>query len=93
MEYYTAVGMKKEQPDGAFCVEISGQPLLLSDTESFIWTAAVWSFTRKEELQGRMEQLLEAVFGEEERKVTAEDFSSCFQRLCTRGLLAAGKVL
>lgn len=91
MEYYTAVGKKKEQPDGAFCVDISGQLLLLSDTESFIWTAAVWTFARKEELQSRMERLLKATFGKDERNVTPEDFSACFQRLCTRGLLAAGK--
>lgn len=91
MEYYTAIGKKKEQPDGAFCVEIAGRPLLLSDTESFIWTVAAWTFAGKEEIQSRMERLLETVFGKGEKTVAAKDFSVYFQRLCTRGLLAAGK--
>lgn len=90
MEYYTAVGVKGTGRNGEFCVEAAGRDYYLGETESYIWTAAVWAFAEKEEIYARMEWLLDKTFGKGEKRVDKETFSVYFQRLCTRGLMAAG---
>ena len=91
MEYYTAVGIKREEPDGRFCVENAGAVSILSEQEGWIWSAAIWAFSSKEGLYKRIRSLLDLAFPEESRPdMTEEAFYACFQRLCVRRLLASG---
>lgn len=90
MKWYTAVGVKMENPDGAFCVQVGTQVKDLLGVECYIWNSLLWSFVEEKEIYIRMIRLLRLAFPEEPDKVNVdvEEFSFCFRRLLMRGLIA-----
>ncbi len=89
MKWYTAVGVKMEGSDGAFCVRAGSRQKDLLGAECYIWNALLWSFVEEEQIYKRMRYLLRLAFPEETAKteIAPETFQSCFQRLQTRGLV------
>lgn len=90
MRWYTAVGVKIQQPGEPFCVQVGMEKKLLSGMEIYIWNALLWSFVEETQIYERMVQLLKAAFpGKDlERKTEKEEFNFCFRRLAGRGLIA-----
>lgn len=39
MRWYTAVGVKMDQPGGSFCVQVGAEKKILSGMEIYIWNA------------------------------------------------------
>ena len=62
MRWYTAVGVKMDQPGGSFCVQVGAEKKILSGMEIYIWNALLWSFVEETQIYERMVQLLKAVF-------------------------------
>ena len=44
MRWYTAIGMKKDDADGRFCVWVDGEEKVLTEMETILWAALTWSF-------------------------------------------------
>lgn len=88
MEYYTAIGIKRKDAYGRFCVEAGGESYVLGEIESYIWSAAACTFQQRKGIYDSVKYLLDIVF-RGKRKITEEEFTVFFQRLCVRGLLAA----
>ena len=39
MRWYTAIGMKKDDADGRFCVWVDGEEKVLTEMETILWAA------------------------------------------------------
>ena len=90
MRWYTAVGVKMDQPGGSFCVQVGAEKKILSGMEIYIWNALLWSFVEETQIYERMVQLLKAVFPGKnvDEKTGKDEFDFCFRRLSGRGLIA-----
>ena len=44
MRWYTAIGMKKDDADGRFCVWVDGEEKVLTEMKTILWAALTWSF-------------------------------------------------
>lgn len=90
MKWYTAVGVKMESADGAFCVRVGQETKNLLGVECYVWNTLLWSFIEETKIYGRMVRLLELSFpGQPEKTdIDQEEFSLCLRRLLARGLVA-----
>ena len=88
MKWYTAVGVKLESADGAFCVRTGSGVKNLLGAECYVWNTLLWSFVEESEIYGRMAWLLKLSFPKqpEKTKISREEFAYCLRRLLTRGL-------
>ena len=50
MRWYTAIGMKKDDADGRFCVWVDGEEKVLTEMETILWAALTWSFCEEDVL-------------------------------------------
>ena len=48
MRWYTAIGMKKDDADGMFCVWVDGEEKVLTEMETILWAALTWSFCEED---------------------------------------------
>lgn len=48
MRWYTAIGMKKDDADGRFCVWVDGEEKILTEMETILWAALTWSFCEED---------------------------------------------
>lgn len=90
MKWYTAVGVKMASADGAFCVRVGRETKNLLGVECYVWNALLWSFVEETEIYERMVCLLKLTFPEQPAKtdIDREEYSLCFRRLLSRGLIA-----
>ena len=50
MRWYTAIGMKKDDADGRFCVWVDGEEKVLTEMETILWAALTWSFCEEDKV-------------------------------------------
>ena len=91
MRWYTAIGMKKDDADGRFCVWVDGEEKVLTEMETILWAALTWSFCEEDKVHSQMHRLLVFSLGEKQAQEWAdkEDFQFCLNRLVKRGLVVA----
>ena len=91
MRWYTAIGMKKDDADGRFCVWVDGEEKVLTEMETILWAALTWSFCEEDKVHSQMHRLLVFSLGEKQAQEWAdkEDFQFCLNRLVKRGLALA----
>ena len=89
MRWYTAIGMKKDDADGRFCVWVDGEEKILTEMETILWAALTWSFCEEDKVHSQMHRLLVFSLGEKQAQEWAdkEDFQFCLNRLVKRGLV------
>lgn len=89
MRWYTAIGMKKDDADGRFCVWVDGEEKVLTEMETILWAALTWSFCEEDKVHSQMHRLLVFSLGEKQAQEWAdkEDFQFCLNRLVKRGLV------
>lgn len=89
MRWYTAIGMKKDDADGRFCVWVDGKEKVLTEMETILWAALTWSFCEEDKVHSQMHRLLVFSLGEKQAQEWAdkEDFQFCLNRLVKRGLV------
>lgn len=89
MRWYTAIGMKKDDADGMFCVWVDGEEKVLTEMETILWAALTWSFCEEDKVHSQMHRLLVFSLGEKQAQEWAdkEDFQFCLNRLVKRGLV------
>lgn len=90
MKWYTAVGVKIESTDGAFCVRVGQDTKNLLGVECYVWNTLLWSFVEEAGIYGRMLRLLRLSFPGRPAKteIDREEFRLCLRRLLARGLAA-----
>lgn len=54
MRWYTAIGMKKDDADGRFCVWVDGEEKVLTEMETILWAALTWSFCEEDKVHSQM---------------------------------------
>ena len=83
MRWYTAIGMKKDDADGRFCVWVDGEEKVLTEMETILWAALTWSFCEEDKVHSQMHRLLVFSLGEKQAQEWAdkEDFQFCLNRL------------
>ena len=88
MRWYTAIGMKKDDADGRFCVWVDGEEKILTEMETILWAALTWSFCEEDKVHSQMHRLLVFSLGEKQAQEWAdkEDFQFCLNRLVKRVL-------
>ena len=93
MRWYTAIGMKKDDADGRFCVWVDGEEKVLTEMETILWAALTWSFCEEDKVHSQMHRLLVFSLGEKQAQEWAdkEDFQFCLNRLVKRGLVVLQK--
>ena len=64
MRWYTAIGMKKDDADGRFCVWVDGEEKVLTEMETILWAALTWSFCEEDKVHSQMHRLLVFSLGE-----------------------------
>ena len=76
MRWYTAIGMKKDDADGRFCVWVDGEEKVLTEMETILWAALTWSFCEEDKVHSQMHRLLVFSLGEKQAQEWAdkEDF-------------------
>ena len=86
MRWYTAIGMKKDDADGRFCVWVDGEEKVLTEMETILWAALTWSFCEEDKVHSQMHRLLVFSLGEKQAQEWAdeEDFQFCLNRLVKR---------
>ena len=89
MRWYTAIGIKKDDADGRFCVWVDGEEKVLTEMETILWAALTWSFCGEDKVHSQMHRLLVFSLGEKQAQEWAdkEDFQFCLNRLVKRGLV------
>lgn len=88
MKWYTAVGVKKQNTGGRFCVVSNMEERILTEMEIQIWSALLWVFCEETEILERVTRILQIAFGtEEKRKINEAEFHYCLCRLENRGLV------
>ena len=89
MRWYTAIGIKKDDADGRFCVWVDGEEKVLTEMETILWAALTWSFCEEDKVHSQMHRLLVFSLGEKQAQEWAdkEDFQFCLNRLVKRGLV------
>ena len=89
MRWYTAIGMKKDDADGRFCVWVDGEEKVLTEMETILWAALTWSFCEEDKVHSQMHRLLVFSLGEKQAQEWAdkEDFQFCLNRQVKRGLV------
>lgn len=87
MRWYTAIGMKKDDADGRFCVWVDGEEKVLTEMETILWAALTWSFCEEDKVHSQMHRLLVFSLGEKQAQEWAdkEDFQFCLNRLVKAG--------
>ena len=66
MRWYTAIGMKKDDADGRFCVWVDGEEKVLTEMETILWAALTWSFCEEDKVHSQMHRLLVFSLGEKQ---------------------------
>jgi len=69
MRWYTAIGMKKDDADGRFCVWVDGEEKVLTEMETILWAALTWSFCEEDKVHSQMHRLLVFSLGEKQEDV------------------------
>ena len=69
MRWYTAIGMKKDDADGRFCVWVDGEEKVLTEMETILWAALTWSFCEEDKVHSQMHRLLVFSLGEKQAQV------------------------
>ena len=89
MRWYTAIGMKKDDADGRFCVWVDGEEKVLTEMETILWAALTWSFCEEDKVHSQMHRLLVFSLGEKQAQEWAdkEDFQFCLNRI-SRSVMA-----
>lgn len=64
MRWYTAIGMKKDDADGRFCVWVDGEEKVLTEMETILWAALTWSFCEEDKVHSQSIRLLVFSLGE-----------------------------
>ena len=59
MRWYTAIGMKKDDADGRFCVWVDREEKVLTEMETILWAALTWSFCEEDKVHSQMYLALE----------------------------------
>ena len=95
MRWYTAIGMKKDDADGRFCVWVDGEEKVLTEMETILWAALTWSFCEEDKVHSQMHRLLVFSLGEKQAQEWAdkEDFQFCLNRLVKRGLVVLNSII
>lgn len=91
MKWYTAIGIKKENADGRFCVRGNAEEKILTGMEIQIWSALLWVFCEEQEIFRRVKSILLIAFGEDKtrQRINEAEFTYCLRRLERRGLVAS----
>ena len=66
MRWYTAIGIKKDDADGRFCVWVDGEEKVLTEMETILWAALTWSFCEEDKVHSQMHRLLVFSLGEKQ---------------------------
>lgn len=96
MRIFSAVGKKTRDKKGRFLVEAAGEEHYLMNMEIYVWSALLWNFVEKENLNSYVLNLMEQVgmHGEKaelQRAVKNSEIQYCVSRLLRRGLLVCGE--
>ena len=96
MQIFSAVGKKTFGKKGRFVVEAAGEEYYLVNMEVYIWTALLWNFVEKENLDSYVLSLMGQAKDQEEanqmqRAVKSSEIQYCVSRLLRRGLLVCGE--
>lgn len=96
MLIFSAVGKKTKDKKGRFMVEAAGEVYYLVNMEVYVWSALLWNFVEKENLNSYVLSLMGQIgrHGEEEglkKTVKSSEIQYCVSRLLRRGLLVYGE--
>ena len=96
MQIFSAVGRKIMDRKGRFLVEAAGEEYYLINMEIYVWSALLWNFVEKENLNhyvlGLMGQAGTMVEEDQlEQAVKSSEIQYCLSRLLRRGLLVYGE--
>ena len=96
MLIFSAVGKKTTDKKGRFMVEAAGEEYYLVNMEVYVWSALLWNFVEKENLDNYLLSSMGQIGrrGEEEelkKTVKSSEIQYCVSRLLRRGLLVCGE--
>lgn len=96
MLIFSAVGKKTTDKKGRFMVEAAGEEYYLVNMEVYVWSALLWNFVEKENLDNYVLSLMGQIgrYGEDaemKRTVKSSEIQYCVSRLLRRGLLVCGE--
>lgn len=95
MLIFSAVGKKTTDKKGRFMVEAAGEEYYLVNMEVYVWSALLWNFVEKENLDNYVLSLMGQIGrrgedAEMKRTVKSSEIQYCVSRLLRRGLLVCG---
>ena len=96
MQILSAVGKKTMDKKGRFMVEASGEEYYLVNMEVYVWSALLWIFVDRNDLDGYVLSLMGQAgrHGDDDwlqRSVKSSEIQYCVSRLLRRGLLVCGE--
>ena len=96
MLIFSAVGKKTTDKKDRFMVEAAGEEYYLVNMEVYVWSALLWNFVERGNLENHVLTLMGQIGrrGEEEeleRTVKSSEIQYCVSRLLRRGLLVCGE--
>ena len=96
MQILSAVGKKTMDKKGRFMVEASGEEYYLVNMEVYVWSALLWNFVDRNDLDGYVLSLMGQAgrHGDGDwlqRSVKSSEIQYCVSRLLRRGLLVCGE--
>ncbi|WP_314723548.1 hypothetical protein [Enterocloster bolteae] len=96
MQILSAVGKKTMDKNGRFMVEASGEEYYLVNMEVYVWSALLWNFVEKNDLDSYVLSLIGQAGrrGDDDslqRSVKSSEIQYCVSRLLRRGLLVCGE--
>ena len=96
MQILSAVGKKTMDKKGRFMVEASGGEYYLVNMEVYVWSALLWNFVDRNDLDGYVLSLMGQAgrHGDDDwlqRSVKSSEIQYCVSRLLRRGLLVCGE--
>ena len=96
MQILSAVGKKTMDKKGRFMVEASGEEYYLVNMEVYVWSALLWNFVDRNDLDGYVLSLMGQAgrHGDDDwlqRSVKSSEIKYCVSRLLRRGLLVCGE--
>ena len=96
MLIFSAVGKKTTDKKGRFMVEAAGEEYYLVNMEVYVWSALLWDFVERGNLENHVLSLMGQIGrrGEDEeleKTVKSSEIQYCVSRLLRRGLLVCGE--
>ena len=96
MLIFSAVGKKTTDKKGRFVVEAAGEEYYLVNMEVYVWSALLWDFVERGNLENHVLSLMGQIGrrGEDEeleKTVKSSEIQYCVSRLLRRGLLVCGE--